>query len=246
MPNTREDLKNYCLRRLGQNVIDINVDDDQVEDRIDDALEFFHDFHFDGTERMYFKHQMTADDMTNQYVTISEDIIGVSRIFSLTDNTKSTNNMFDLRYQYRLNDLWDLSHTTMSYYTMTMTHINMINDILNGVPAIRFNRHTDKLYIDWDWNTDIHEGEYIIAECFQKTNPENYTDVFNDRMVKKYSTALIKLQWGNNLSKFRGIQMPGGVTLDGQQIKEEAEREVKEIELEIRNTYEQPPQFYTG
>lgn len=246
IPTTRQQLIDYCKRELGHPVIEINVDDDQVDDRVDQALSYFYDFHYDGTEKYYLKHQLTSTDITNQYISIDESIIGISRIFNVGDTNINTGNIFDVVYQFRLNDIWDMSNSTLTYYTMTRTHLAMIDQLLNGVAPIRFNRHTDKLYIDWDWNTDAVEGQYIIAECFKKVDPDTNPDVFSDRMLKKYLTALIKKQWGNNLTKFSGIQMPGGVTLNGDKILDEATAEVKEIEQEIRDQYEAPPMFFVG
>ena len=246
IPTTRQQLIDYCKRELGHPVIEINVDDDQIDDRVDQALSYFYDFHYDGTEKYYLKHQLTSTDITNQYITVDEKVIGINKIFPVGDTTLNSGNIFDIVYQFRLNDLWDMSSSTMTYYTMNRTHLEMVNQLLTGVVPIRFNRHTDKLYIDWDWTHDAVEGNYIIAECWKKVDPTDYPDVFSDRMLKKYLTALIKKQWGNNLRKFQGIQMPGGVTLDGLAIMTEASAEVEQIEQEIRDQYEMPPMFYTG
>jgi hypothetical protein len=246
VPTTRQQLIDYCKRELGHPVIEINVDDDQIDDRVDQALSYFYDFHYDGTEKYYLKHQLTSTDITNQYITVDEKVIGINKIFPVGDTTLNSGNIFDIVYQFRLNDLWDMSSSTMTYYTMNRTHLEMVNQLLTGVVPIRFNRHTDKLYIDWDWTHDAVEGHYIIAECWRKVDPTDYPDVFSDRMLKKYLTALIKKQWGNNLRKFQGIQMPGGVTLDGLAIMTEATAEVEQIEQEIRDQYEAPPQFYVG
>lgn len=246
IPTTREELINYCLRELGHPVIEINIDEDQISDRVDQALSYFYDFHYDGTEKTYYKHQITVQDITNQYIPVDEKIIGINKIFQIGENIKSTNNIFNINYQMRLNDIWDLSNSTLAYYTMTKTHLTMIDQILNGNAPIRFNRHTDKLYIDWNWQTDAIEGHYIIAEAWKKVDPDTYPDVFSDRMLKEYLTALLKKQWGSNLSKFVGIQMPGGVTLDGQKIYDDGAAEVKRIEEEIRAQYEQPPAFQVG
>ncbi len=246
IPTTRQELIDYCLRELGHPVIEINLDDDQIDDRVDQALSYFHDFHYDGTEKYYLKHLLTDTDITNEYISIDESIIGINKIFSVGDTNINTGNIFDVVYQFRLNDIWDMSNSTLTYYTMTRTNLAMIDQLLNGVSPIRFNRHTDKLYIDWDWSHDAVAGQYIIAECWKKVDPTTYPDVFSDRMLKKYLTALLKKQWGNNLSKFTGIQLPGGVTLDGQRILAEATEEVEKIEGEIREQYELPPMFFVG
>jgi len=245
-PTTRDELVQYCLRELGHPVIEINVDEDQIDDRVDQALSYFYDFHYDGTEKYYLKHQITSGDVANNSIAVPDSVIGINKIFPLgTGLSGNSGNIFDINYQMRLNDIWDLSNSTLSNYIMTQTHLSMIDQLLNGVIPIRFNRHTDKLYIDWDWATDAVIGRYVIAECWKKVDPETYPDVFSDRMLKTYLTALIKKQWGNNLSKFVGIQMPGGVTLDGQKILDAATIEVKEIEVQIRAEYECPPHFYS-
>lgn len=245
IPTTREQLLEYCLRELGHPVIKINVDDDQLDDRVDQALSYFYDFHYDGTEKYYLKHQLTSGDVSNNYVTIAESVIGINKIFPI-GSTMNSGNLFNINYQMRLNDIWDLSNSTLSYYIMTQTHLTMIDQLLNGVIPIRFNRHTNKLYIDWDWSVDAIAGNYIVAECWRKVDPDTYPDVFSDRMLKKYLTALIKKQWGNNLSKYTGVQILGGLALDGQRILSEATSEVDLIEQEIRAQYEEPPRFYTS
>lgn len=244
-PANKEELKEFCLRQLGYPVIQINVDDEQVNDAIELAFEYWNEFHFNGTERTYVKHQMTASDMTNKYVTISENIIGATRVFKVGQN-KMGMNMFDLRYQLRLNDLWDLSSTSYVNYSLTMQHLATLDLVFTGEQPIRFNRLTDKLYIDWDWANDILEGEYIIVEGFIITDPDTYTRVWNDRMLKKLSTSYVKKQWGTNMSKFDKMQLPGGVTMRGVDIYNEAVKEIADTEQEIRNTYEAPPGFLVG
>jgi len=245
VPNSRERLKDWCLRQLGFPVIDINVDDDQVEDRIDEALQYFQDFHFDGVEKWYTKHQVTAENVTDEYIPITENIIGVTRIFPVSSSNASVN-MFDLRYQLRLHELYDFTSTSYVNYVLTQQHIRTLDLLFSGEQPIRFNRHTDKLYIDWDWSNDIQAGEYIIIEGYLIVDPESYTDVYNDRMLKKLTTAYIKKQWGANLKKYGGMQLPGGIQMNGQQIFDESVQEIAILELEIRNTYESPPQFIMG
>lgn len=244
-PASREQLKDFCLRQLGFPVIDINVDDDQVEDCISLALQYFQDFHFDGVERWYLKHQITANDKSNQYITITENIIGVNRIFPVS-SSNATVNMFDLRYQLRLHELYDFTSTSFVPYVLTMQHLRTLDMLFSGETPIRYNRHSNKLYIDWDWENDIDVGEYIVIESYIIIDPNTYTDVYNDRMLKKLATSYIKKQWGNNLKKFNGMQLPGGITLSGQQMYEEAMTEIKEIEDTIRLTFEAPPEFLLG
>lgn len=244
-PANKEELKDFCLRQLGYPVIQINVDDVQVDDAVELAFEFWNEFHFNGTERTYVKHQVTNTDKTNRYVTVSDSLIGATRVFKVGQN-KMAMNMFDLRYQLRLNDLWDLSSTSYVNYSLTMQHLQTLDLIFTGETPVRFNRLTDKLYIDWDWDSDVAEGEFIIIEGYVITDPTVYTRVFNDRMLKKLATAYVKKQWGTNMSKFDKMVLPGGVTMRGVDIYNEAVAEIASAEQEIRSTYEQPPIFYTG
>jgi hypothetical protein len=245
VPSSRENLKDWCLRQLGHPVIEINVDDDQVEDRIDEALQYFQEFHYDGVEKWYTKHQITQDDKNNQYIEVTENIIGVTRIFPVVASNASVN-MFDLRYQLRLHELYDFTSTSYVNYVLTQQHIRTLDMLFAGEQPIRFNKHTDRLYIDWDWTNDIEVGEYIIIEGYIIIDPESYTDVYNDRMLKRLATAYIKRQWGANMSKFAGMQLPGGVTMNGIQIFQDAQAEIKEIEDIIRESHEEPPQFLVG
>lgn len=245
IPATREELKDYCLRSLGHPVITINIDDDQVSDRIDEAFQYYQQFHFDATERTYLKHQITANNITEKCITVPSNVIGVTRIFSLS-SSNTTRNMFDIRYQMRLQDIQSLTSASFSYYVITQQHLSMIDMLLVGQVPIRFNRHTDKLYIDWDWRDGGFEGDWIIIEASTILDPEEYTKVFNDRMLKHYTTALIKKQWGNNMKKFQGVQLINGVQMNGQQIFEEAVTEIKEIEQQIRLEFESPPSMLIG
>lgn len=243
-PATREEFKEWCLRELGHPVIEINVDDDQVDDRIDEALQYFRDFHYDGVERIYKKHQITQDNINNGYIPIPDHIIGVNRMFPMTSSNASVN-MFDLRYQLRLHELYDFTSTSYVNYVLTMQHIRTLDLLFAGEQPIRFNRHTGKLFIDMNW-AQANVGQYLIIECFEILDTDTYPKVWSDRMLKKYATALIKKQWGNNMKKFGGMQLPGGITMNGQQIFDEAVNEIKELEQLIRDTYEEPPQFLMG
>jgi hypothetical protein len=314
-PTTRIQFKDYCKRRLGFPVIDINVDDDQIEDRIDDALQFFEDYHFDGTEKIFMKHQITTEDINRRWIYAPEAVIFVTGVFPFDDSNSSIN-MFDLRYQLRLHDLYDFTSVSYVSYEITMQHIRTLNLLFSGTPQFRFNRHQNKLFLDIDWSRDLQVGEYVIVECYRKLSPvtinltgtvtadtsantvtgygtkfdqellENdfitingedkqvyritspttlelqspisanvdnvsvtsagYSDVWDDRFLKRYATALIKYQWGSNLSKFAGIQMPGGVTLDGPRIMEEARTELDKIEEEMYTMSSLPSEIFTG
>ena len=245
-PSTRAELKNYCLRQLGYPVLEINVDDDQLEDRIDEALQFYQEYHFDGVEKMYLKHQITADDISNQYITINDSIIGIERVFPLR-SAGSNVNMFDVRYQMHLNDIYDLSSTSLVNYSMAMRHISLLEDLFNQAPRFRYNRHTDKLYLDIDWNNnEVVADDYILVECYKIVDPSTYSDVYNDMFLKKYITALFKRQWGANLIKFDGMQLPGGITLNGRQLFEDANREIETLEQEMQLRFELPTDFMVG
>jgi hypothetical protein len=315
-PTTRAQFKDYCLRRLGWPVIQINVDDDQVEDRIDDALQFFHDYHFDGCEKLYMKHQITQTDIDRKWIYCPDAVIAVTGVLPFDDSNSSIN-MFDLRYQLRLHDLYDFTSVSYVSYEITMQHIRTLNLLFSGTPQFRFNRHQNRVMLDIDWSRDVKPGEYVIVECYRKLDPDTITltgtitgntssntligtstvfdqeviendfitlsngqqiqirkinspteieivnslsanvsgvtatkagvsDVWDDRFLKQYATAKIKYQWGSNLSKFAGIQMPGGVTLDGPRIMEEAQREIDKIEEEMQSYNVLPNDFMMG
>ena len=316
-PITRAQFKDYCLRRLGHPVIEINVDDDQIEDRIDDALQFFHDYHFDGCEKIYMKHQFTQEDIDRRWIYAPDAVIFVHSVLPFDDSNSSVN-MFDLRYQLRLHDLYDFTSVSYVSYEITMQHIRTLNLLFSGTPQFRFNRHQNKLMLDIDWSRDAQVGKYVIIECYRKLEPdtitltgtvtgntssntlvgtstifdqeiiendfitlsngvevqvrkinspteiviaantlsanatantmtkEGYSDVWDDRFLKQYTTAKIKYQWGSNLSKFAGVQLPGGVTLDGPRIMEEAQREIDKIEEEMQSYNILPSEMFMG
>ena len=303
VPNTRASLKEYCLRSLGKPVIDINVDEDQVEDRIDEALQYFAQYHTDGVERMYLKYKVTADDITRltnnkkfnadeigtvaenielesgtntleegagdiiqetgsalltedstlvrtayeetqNYLIVPDSVISVINVFPLSD--RANLNMFDVRYQLRLNDLYDFSSTSIVHYEMTMRHLDFLDHILVGEKPLRFNQLSNRLYIDMDWNEDIDAGEFLIIECYRKLDPSSHSRIFDDIYLKRYTTALIKRQWGQNLSKFSGTAMLGGVTLNGPELFSTAIQEQRQLEDEIRLNYEEPAHMQQG
>ena len=239
VPSSRTELKDYCLRRLGYPVVDINVDDEQVEDRIDDALKYYQDYHYDGTERVFLKHQVTADDIANEYITIPEAVIGVVRVFDIGDAIQSST-LFNIRYQIHLNDLFDFTSTTYVPYVTAMRHVEMLEEIFVGKKPIRFQRHKNQLNIDMDWGNDVIAGDYVIIECYRILDPDTYTDVYGDKWLLRYTTALIKRQWGENLKKFEGMTLPGGVTFNGQKIWEEATEEINKLEEEMISSYSLP------
>ena len=269
IPTTKSTFKEYCLRNLGKGVIDINVSDDQADDRIDEALQYFAQYHYDGIEKVYLKHQITQEDVdrskTNETSTATDSkdssitasfsegkgfipmpsaVVSVIQIFPF-DNV-ATNNMFDIRYQLRLNDLYDFSSTSVIQYQMTMEHLDFLSHILVGEKPIRFNQHQNRLYIDMDYENDIDVGEFIIIECYRKIDPATYTDIFDDIYLKRYATALIKRQWGANLSKFSGVAMLGGVTMNGETIYSQAQEEIEKLEEQIQLSFETPIDYMVG
>lgn len=237
-PTTRSQFKEYCLRKLGKPVIEINVDDDQVEDRIDEALRYYWDYHFDGSEKLYYRHQVTANNVIDKYITMPENIIGAVRIFNIGD-PMVTNNLFDIRYQIALNDLYTLTSVSMVPYYMAFQHIQLLEQLLVGQQPIRYNRHTNKLYVDMDWNK-VNVGNYLIVEAYEVINPDIYSDVWGDRWLARYASALIKRQWGSNLTKFSGMQLPGGVQFNGDKIYNDADNEIEVLEKEMISSYSLP------
>jgi hypothetical protein len=239
VPTTRKLFKDYCLRRLGYPVIDINVDDGQVDDRIDDALAYYRDFHFDGTEHIYLSYKITQTDVTNKFITLPDNINYVIRIFDI-GRASSVSNLFNVRYQIHLNDLFDFTSTTYVPYVMGMRHIEELEQIFVGSKPIRFNRHNNRLYVDMKWDKDVKVDDYVIVDCYRVLDSETFSDVWSDPWLKKYATALIKKQWGENLKKFEGMNLPGAVKFNGQKIWDEANEEVNALEKEMNSGYSLP------
>ena len=316
---SRDSLLEFCIRALGAPVLELNVDDDQLEDRIDEALDVFRLYHYDGIEKIYLKHKITASelnitgtnaasfaatskitggtsgataiiesakdnntlyisrtigafvanetitnpdgttatltassfytagDVDNGWIPIPDLVYGVSRVLPLYQGTSSSRSIFDLQYQLRLNDLYDLSSTSLIYYTTVMSHLATLDLILNGKPIYRFNRLMDKLYIDIDWKSinKVNVGDYFIVEAYRALDPTEFTKVWNEPWLKKYVTALFKKQWATNLKKFSGLQLPGGVTLDGNALYNEAVQEIIALEDDIQNK-SAPLDFFLG
>jgi hypothetical protein len=318
---SRQDLIDYCLRRLGFPVLEINVDDDQVEDRIDDALQYFQEFHFDGVERLYLTHKVTTaelkftglsapsfqnnemlvgntsgatcilytlsgttaritnvkgafvageivtgstsgfsrtlasssfytpGDIQNGYIPIPDSVIGVIRVLPVngpSSGMNNRNNMFDLIYQFRLNDMYNLLSADMVYYTQVQQHLSMLDMLLVGDRSFKYNRKMDKMYIDMNWEEVLNPDDFIVVECYRILDPNTYTQVYNDRFLKTYATALIKKQWGDNMKKFGGIQLPGGVILNGKEIYDEAVEEIRMIQQDMQLSSELPVDFMVG
>jgi hypothetical protein len=249
----RQAFKDYCLRRLGFPVIEINVDDQQVEDRIDDALQYWQDYHFDGLQKVYWVHHITQTDVDNKYLDATQavdgdgnaiELAGITRIFPLSDSQANIN-MFDLRYQLRLNELYDFTSASYINYTLTQQHLRSLEIMFTGEVPIRFQRHMQRLYIDWAWGDyEAPVGQVVVSEAYALINPDVYHLVWSDRWMKEYCTVLIKRTWGNNLSKFAGLQLPGGVTLDGKTIYTEACEEIERLEKEMETNYGAPLEWF--
>lgn len=244
--NTREKFRDNIRRRLGEPVIDLNMDDDQLEDRIDEALEYWNQFHDDGSERSFLSYELQQTDVDNRYITLPSTVKNVYRVLPVTSGSSITNNMFDLRYQIRLNDIYDFSNTTFTYWYLMNRKLREIELYFSGEVGIRFNRFRHKIYLDTDWETKFTVGEYLVFEVIMYVDPEELTESWNSLMLQRYAAALVKKQWGTNLKKYSGVQIIGGVTFDGQTIFNEADQEVKDIEEEIRKTYETPPMMICG
>jgi len=269
-PSTREGLKEYCLRKLGYPVIQINVDDAQLEDRIDDALQLFSEYHFDGVERVYIRKQVTRIDIERGYILTTEptaanqadgivaapaidptgqSLISVIKCYQLF-NTLGGGGMFDAKYQIALNDLFGTrgggyTQSMVTYY-ITRGHMQMLQDLLTPEKTIEFSRVTNRIYVNMDWKGLSTVGEYLMFDGYSILNPEQYTDIYNDMTLKRYVTALIKQQWGSNMMKFGNVELPGGITLNGADIFSEASSEVTKIEEDIQSKFELPPGFIVG
>ena len=267
-PSSRQGLIDYCLRRLGAPVLEINVDDDQIDDLVDDALQFFHERHFDGIERVYLKHKLTQDEIDTakgvgvastatavvgisttatsytweeapNYIQVPDSIIGVEKVFTF-DATTFSSGMFNVEYQLFLSDIWWFQSTELLSYAMTRSRISDMEFLLNTSNQVRFNKRQNRLYLDTDWRK-LKKDEYIILECFRIMDPNDFTKVYNDSFLKEYLTSLIKKQWGQNLIKFQGVKLPGGIEFNGRQIYDDALRELEDIKMRMSSTYELPP-----
>lgn len=238
-PTSRTEFKEWCLRKLGKPVIEINVDDDQVDDRIDEALAYYWDYHFDGTEKIYYKYQITDQDKINKYITIPENIIGAVNIFDLSSSIVTGSGMFNVQYQFVLNNIYELVNFELVHFWMAMEHIQFMEKMLVGSQPIRYNRNMNRLYIDTNWER-MQTGSYIIVEAYQIVDPADYVDVWKDRWLQNYATAKIKYQWGSNLTKFADMQLPGGIKFNGEKIMNDAENDIKKMEEEMISSYSLP------
>lgn len=277
-PTSRTELINYCKRQLGAPVLEINVADEQVDDLVDDALQFFNERHFDGVAQTFLKYKITQDDIdrgrgrggnnpigivtttatapassgisttavtfsyeeNSNYLQIPPSIIGITKIFHFDGSNTVTNNMFSVKYQLFLNDIYYWGSTELLTYAMVKTYLEDIDFLLTTQKQIRFNQRQDRLYLDIDWSS-VTVGDYFVIDCNRLMDPNDFSRVWNDSFLKKYLTALIKRQWGQNLIKFQGVKLPGGIELNGRQIYDDAQKEIDMIMEKMSNTYELPP-----
>ena len=273
-PASRSDFKNYCLRQLGAPVLEINVADEQIDDIIDDALQYFHERHFDGVLRTYLKYQVTQDDIdrgkgpgqsgvtgittttatstidgatmqfdweeNSNYLQVPPSVIGIEKVFHFDGSQSMSSGMFSIKYQLFLNDIYFWGAMEMLTYNMTRTYLADLEFALTTQKQFRFNQRMDRLYLDISWG-ELTAGDYLVIDCFRTLDPNDYTRVWNDSFLKKYTTALLKKQWGQNLIKFQGVKLPGGVELNGREIYEDGVKELETIREMMSNTYELPP-----
>lgn len=242
-PSTRIGLRDYCLRRLGSDVLRINVSDEEVEDRIDDALQYWNEFHSDGTVEIFMKHQLTQLDIDNEYVPIADEVCYVENIIPV-NTRRGLSNIFDIEYQLHLNDLFDLSFSGgLTSYVQVRQYVEMLDDVFHGRHHFQYARHGQKLFLSIDWQSDVNVDDFILVKATRFVDPEQASKAYNDRWLKAYSTALIQKQWGLNLIKFDGVEMLGGVSINGSGILAEAKEEIEKLEEQIRTMYEAPPDF---
>ena len=273
-PASRSQLKDYCLRQLGAPVLEINVADEQVDDIIDDAIQYFHERHFDGVLRTYLKYEVTQDDIdrgkgpgqsgvlgittttatstidgasmqfdweeNSNYLQVPPSVIGVEKVFHFDGSQSMSSGMFSIKYQLFLNDIYFWGAMEMLTYNMTRTYLADLEFALTTQKQFRFNQRMDRLYLDVSWS-ELTAGDYIVIDCFRTLDPNDYVRVWNDSFLKKYTTALLKKQWGQNLIKFNGVKLPGGVELNGRDIYEDGVKELEVIREMMSNTYELPP-----
>ena len=276
-PNTRQGLIDYCLRQLGAPVLEINVADEQIDDLVDDTIQYFNERHYDGVEKMYLKYKISQDDIdrgksqgttgvgivtttgtsnisgaattfsfyeNSNYIQVPDSVIGIEKIFKV-DTSSISGGMFSIKYQLFLNDLYYFNSVELLQYAMTKSYLEDIDHLLTTDKQIRFNKRQDRLYLDIDWGSQS-AGEFIVLDCYRALDPTSFSQVYNDSFLKKYLTSLIKRQWGQNLLKFRGVKLPGGIELNGREIYDDAERELAALQQRMASEYELPPYDFIG
>ena len=282
-PSTRQGLVDYALRKLGAPVLEINIDDDQIDDLVDDAIQLFNERHFDGVEEMFLKHEFTQDEIdrgkatsetdsqntagivtttgtstsisgygtttssfveNSNFIQVPDSVIGIEKIFKF-DTSSISGGMFSIKYQLFLNDLYYFNSVELLQYSMVKSYLEDIDFLLTPDRQVRFNKKQNRLYLDLDYNS-IREGDFIVIDCQRILNPDDFTKVYNDPFLKMYVTALLKKQWGQNLIKFRGVKLPGGLELNGREIYDDAERDLERIKEKMMLEYELPPLDFIG
>lgn len=245
-PTNREEFISWCLRKLGAPVINIDVAQEQVEDRVDEALSFYWDYHFDGSDKIYYKHQVTEADIKNKYIRLPENIIGAVSVFPPNGQSVSgPADMFNITYQIMLNDIWTMTSESLVPYYMTREKLATMQEILVGQVPIRYNRHRNLLHLDMNWSK-VRPGQFLLVEAYEIVDPEVFEDVWKDRWLQNYATALIKVQWGSNLTKFIGQQLVGGVQFNGERILDDGVRERDDLEDKMKTDYSLPPLDMVG
>jgi hypothetical protein len=242
---SRDEFKSRVLRALGHPHQEVNVTDEQLDDRVDDALNFFWDYHYDGLEKMYYKHQITLEDISNKYITLPDNIIGAVSVFNIGESLSSAS-MFSIRYQIALNDLYTLTNPSMLPYYSALQNLALIEQILMGQKPIRYNRHRNIVHLDMDWSV-MNVNDYLVIEAYQIVDPEEFQDVWKDRWLFQYAQALVKRQMGTNLfKKYNGPAIVGGITFNGQALYDEAQREIEVLEQEMIKELSVPLGFLVG
>lgn len=247
-PTDRDSLIEWCLRRLGEPVIEINVAEEQLEDRMDEALQLYAEYHDDAMERTYLKHVLTQEDIDNGYITVSDSVLHVTRMFPV--NTSQVAGYFGVKYQLHLNDLHTVHNFlgNLAYYEQVQQHLALLDMKLNSQPAVRYQRHGNRIHIDgeFDVGSNLSVGDYVVFEVQVSIDPETHAEIYNDMWLKEYLTQLIKQQWGQNLSLFGNMQLPGGVVIEGQTLYQEATQEIERLRIQLRQEFELPPMMYIG
>lgn len=228
-PNSRKEFKDYILRKIGAPVIQINVSDDQVDDRIDEAISFWRDYHYNGSQLVYIKHQVTQEDVDQGYIRLPENLLGIQKVFDISTSISTGGGIFNVQYQFVLNNLTDITGYSISNYWQSISHLEFLQEWLVGRPLIRYNKHVNKLFIDAD-KSKMVVGNYIIIEAYDIIDEEAYSDVWGDRWLQNYASVLVREQWGLNLTKFTNMQLVGGVSFNGEQILNDARAERQQME----------------
>ena len=239
-------LKEYCLRRLGHPVIEINVDEEQCDDRVSDALQYFAEYHFDGVEKVFLKHTITQTDIDNEYIPMADPVISVVRVLPIPNFNAFQTGFFNEEFQLRIQDLNTFTGSSLINWQMSLQNWSMVDHLFTVTPTIHFNRKQNKVYLETNWADKFSVGDILIIEAYRILDPTTYTEIYDDMFLKKYTAALIKRQWGENLKKFEGVQLPGGVTLNGKTIYDEAVEEINKIEEEMNMKWELPPTGLLG